>query len=100
MVLHPVDLDGFTPSAFGASEVTTETSDPTLTPRAWYRANPDRTIAGGLEDSLQMLKDVLSRDHYVVSLDLCLVFYNTISPFPQGVFGFRCVAGESKRVSS
>ncbi|KAH0829154.1 serine hydrolase FSH [Lanmaoa asiatica] len=65
MVLQPVDLDGFMANALGASEVTTATSDPALTPRAWYKANPDRTVAKGLEDSLQMLKDVLLRDHYV-----------------------------------
>ncbi|KAG8221276.1 serine hydrolase-domain-containing protein [Butyriboletus roseoflavus] len=79
MVLQPVDLDGFTPYALGASDVTTEVSDPALTPRAWYKANPDRTVAKGLEDALHMLRDVLSRDHYV------------------GVFGFRYVEGESKR---
>jgi len=65
MVLQPVDLDDFTSSALDASEVTIATSDPALTPRAWYKANADRTVAKGLEDSLQMLKDVLSRDHYV-----------------------------------
>lgn len=69
MVLQPADVDGFTANALGASEVTAATSDPGLTPRAWYRANPDRTVANGLEDALQMLKEVLLRDHYVVSLD-------------------------------
>lgn len=73
MVLQPVDLDGFTANALGASEATSATSDPGLTPRAWYKANPDRTVAKGLEDALLMLKDVLLRDHYVVRLDTCLL---------------------------
>lgn len=81
MVLQPVDLDGFTSNALGASEVTTETSDPALTPRAWYKSNPDRTVAKGLEDTLHTLKDVLSRDHYVVSLDLYLPFRKMGSHF-------------------
>jgi len=68
MVLQPVDIDGFTANALDASEVTAAISNPGLTPRAWYRANPDRTVANGLEDTLQMLKEVLLRDHYVVSL--------------------------------
>jgi len=71
VVLQPVDLDGPTANALGASEVTT--ADPTLTPRAWWKANPDRTVASGLEDSLKLLRDVLRQDHY------------------DGVFGFRCV---------
>ncbi|KAF9243177.1 FSH1-domain-containing protein [Melanogaster broomeanus] len=64
IVLQPVDLDGFTANALGADEVTTATSDPTLTPRAWWKANPDRTVASGLEDSLEMLRDILRRDQY------------------------------------
>ncbi|KIJ15528.1 hypothetical protein PAXINDRAFT_169001 [Paxillus involutus ATCC 200175] len=62
VVLQPVDLDGPTANALGASEVTT--ADPTLTPRAWWKANPDRTVASGLEDSLKLLRDVLRQDHY------------------------------------
>lgn len=68
IVLQPVDLDGHTANALGASEATAETSDPALTPRAWYKANPDRTVARGLEDALQTLRDVLLRDRYVVSV--------------------------------
>ncbi|KAF9228441.1 FSH1-domain-containing protein [Gyrodon lividus] len=64
VVLQPVDLDGLTANALGASETTTATSDPTSTPRAWWKANPDRTVASGLEDSLQMLRDILRRDQY------------------------------------
>ncbi|KAN0081308.1 Serine hydrolase FSH [Tylopilus felleus] len=65
IVLQPVDLDGHTANALGASEATAETSDPALTPRAWYKANPDRTVARGLEDALQTLRDVLLHDRYV-----------------------------------
>ncbi|KAG9312108.1 serine hydrolase FSH [Chiua virens] len=68
MVLYPVDLDGFSANALGASEVTQDATseyDPTTTPRGWFKANADRTVARGLEDALQMLKDVLVRDRYV-----------------------------------
>lgn len=93
MVLQPVDLDGYTPNALGASEVTTTTSDPALTPRAWYQPNPDRTVGKGLEGALQTLKDVLLRDRYVVSFDLRFPLQKMWSTHvPQGVFGFRCVA--------
>ena len=93
MVLQPVDLDGFTSSALGASEVTVATSDPALTPRAWYKANPDRTVATGLEDSLQMLKDVLSRDYYVVSLYPCLLVHKMRAPLLSGCFRFQVGCG-------
>ena len=93
MVLLPADLDGFTSSALGSSEITAATSDPTLTPRAWYKANPDRSVAKGLEDSLQMLKDVLLRDHYVVSLDPCLLVHEMRAPFLSGCFWFQVGCG-------
>ena len=100
MVLQPVDLDGFTSSALCGSEVTAATSDPVLIPRAWYKANTDRTVATGLEDSLQMLKDVLLRDHYVVSLDPCLLVHKMRAPFPSGCFWFQVGCGRITRVSS
>ncbi|KAH7883241.1 FSH1-domain-containing protein [Phlebopus sp. FC_14] len=64
IVLQPVDLDGFTSNDLGASEASLTASDPTLTPRAWWKANPDRTVAYGLQDSLAMLRDILQRDRY------------------------------------
>jgi hypothetical protein len=69
IVLLPVDLDG--PSslaALGASEANTTSSDPSTTPRAWWKSNPERTIAHGLEDSILLLRDILQRDRYDVSM--------------------------------
>jgi len=63
IVLQPVDLDGFTANELGSAEATT--SDPALLPRGWYKSNPERTVAKGLEEALQTLKDVLARDRYV-----------------------------------
>lgn len=64
-------------------EVNTETDDPTLIPRGWYKANPDRdrSVYKGLEEALQALKDVLLRDRYVVSLDLCVPVHMLTSLF-------------------
>lgn len=65
IVLLPVDLDG--PSslaALGASEANTTSSDPSTMPRAWWKSNPERTIAHGLEDSILLLRDILQRDRY------------------------------------
>ncbi|KIM64014.1 hypothetical protein SCLCIDRAFT_116295, partial [Scleroderma citrinum Foug A] len=68
IVLQPIDLDGDSSnaslSALGASEAALASSDPTLAPRAWWKANPDRTVASGLEESLMVLRDVLQRERY------------------------------------
>ncbi|KAL4079240.1 serine hydrolase FSH [Scleroderma citrinum] len=68
IVLQPIDLDGDSSnaslSALGASEAAVTSSDPTLVPRAWWKANPERTVARGLEESLVVLRDVLQRDRY------------------------------------
>lgn len=68
-----MDLDGSTANELGAPEATTTTSDPALTPRGWFKSDRERTVAKGLEEALQTLKDVLLRDRYVVSLGTCLV---------------------------
>jgi hypothetical protein len=72
IVLHPVDLDGSSAptslAALGASEVDTASSDPSATPRAWWKSNPERTVAHGMEDSLLYLRDILRRDRYDVSI--------------------------------
>lgn len=71
IVLHPVDLDGSSAStslaALGASEVDASSSDPSTTPRAWWKTNQERTLVDGLEVSLLHLRDILQRDRYDVS---------------------------------
>lgn len=58
-------------SPYNLNSESTDT-DPALTPRAWWRSTDDKTRVAGVEKSLEMLKDVLRKDHY------------------EGVFGFRC----------
>jgi len=67
-ILQPVDLVGSSTSQFGASEASN--SDPTLTPRAWWKTDEERTQAFGLDVSLATLRDILKAGRY------------------EGVFGF------------
>lgn len=39
--------------------------DPTLTPRAWWRPNPERTKGIGLEESLAVIRDVLKTRRFI-----------------------------------
>lgn len=65
IVLLPVDLDAASSlAALGASEANTTSSDPSATPRAWWKSNPERTVTHGLEDSILLLRDILQRDRY------------------------------------
>jgi len=67
-LLQPVDLAWSSAPQLGASEASD--SDPALAPRAWWKANEERTRALGLDASLALLRDVLKADQY------------------EGVFGF------------
>ncbi|KAG2055547.1 FSH1-domain-containing protein [Suillus hirtellus] len=68
IVLLPVDLNGASSAAsfaaLGASEANATSSDPLTTPRAWWKTNPEKTIAHGLEESILLLRDILQRDRY------------------------------------
>lgn len=68
IVLLPVDLNGTSSTtslaALGASEANSTSSDPSTTPRAWWKTNPEKTTAHGLEDSIIILRDILQRDRY------------------------------------
>jgi hypothetical protein len=71
-ILQPVDLAGSAPQqspaltleSLGAAEAA---SDPTLTPRAWWKVNPERTEARGLAESLAVVRDVLRTRKFDVS---------------------------------
>jgi hypothetical protein len=52
---------------------TTEQPDPLLTPRAWWRPNPERTRGFGLAESLAVVKDVLQTKTFDVRVS-CLPF--------------------------
>lgn len=67
-VLRPADLPGSSAASFGAAEATTTASDPTLTPRAWWKVNPDKTASYGLSESLAVVRDVLKTRRFDVSL--------------------------------
>lgn len=47
--------------------------DPTLTPRAWWRPNPERTKGVGLEESIAVVRDVLKTRNFDVSVPLFAV---------------------------
>ncbi|KAF9448267.1 hypothetical protein P691DRAFT_56168 [Macrolepiota fuliginosa MF-IS2] len=40
-------------------QVSEQEQDPTLTPRAWWKPNPERTRGEGLEESIAVVRDVL-----------------------------------------
>ncbi|EIM80761.1 FSH1-domain-containing protein [Stereum hirsutum FP-91666 SS1] len=74
VILYPVDLantfsDPNNPdttnslAAYGSAEAADadKTDDPTLTPRAWWKTNWDRTSTDGLEESIEFLKGVLTK---------------------------------------
>jgi Serine hydrolase (FSH1) len=67
-VLEPVDLTGhgITLDTLGASEASAAPEDPALKPRAWYKSDPTRTRADGLEESLAFLRDTLKTERFEV----------------------------------
>lgn len=66
-MLSPADIaETFsTPEELGASEAAD--ADPALAPRGWWKVDAGRTKMTGVEDSLNLLRDVLRKDHYAVS---------------------------------
>ncbi|KAI1791389.1 serine hydrolase FSH [Ganoderma leucocontextum] len=48
----------------GAQEATTDSSDPALLPRGWWKVDAARMRTIGLEDSILQLRDILHEDHY------------------------------------
>ncbi|CDO72032.1 hypothetical protein BN946_scf184943.g67 [Trametes cinnabarina] len=70
-VLTPADLaeafqssnDSSSLDDLGAPEAATET-DPALAPRGWWSVDAARTKTVGLEDSIMLLREYLTKDHY------------------------------------
>ncbi|KAF8058770.1 FSH1-domain-containing protein [Lyophyllum atratum] len=65
-ILQPADLPGSTSQAtesslesFGAAEAAKADVDPSLTPRAWWKVNADKTVAYGLRESIEAVRDIL-----------------------------------------
>ncbi|KAG6885046.1 hypothetical protein C0993_006373 [Termitomyces sp. T159_Od127] len=68
-VLRPADLPGSSAASFCAAEATSTVADPTLTPRAWWKVNPDKTASYGLSESLAFIRDILkTRSHFCVAV--------------------------------
>ncbi|KAL0955690.1 hypothetical protein HGRIS_001914 [Hohenbuehelia grisea] len=64
IVLHPVDLSTFAANPQASLEALKSVDDPSATPRAWWRANDERTRAFGLEITLERLRDLLKREKF------------------------------------
>jgi hypothetical protein len=67
-VLEPVDLTGhgITLDTLGAPEASAASEDPALKPRGWYKSDPTRTRADGLEESLAFIRDTLKTQRFEV----------------------------------
>lgn len=67
-ILLPADLAAtFGPlEALGAGEASVEAEDPALLPRAWWRANRERTMTIGIEESITLLRDILHKNQFDV----------------------------------
>jgi hypothetical protein len=76
-IMLPADLVGQASvnalESLGAAEAANADSDPSLTPRAWWKANAERTKAHGLAESLEHIKQVLKERRFDVSAsDVCV----------------------------
>ena len=83
-VLVPADVRVFTGET-SASEAVEEES--TSTARGWWRTNPERTSAVGLEASLGVLRDVLSGTRF----DVRLLYFVSFAHGSLSVFCTGCV---------
>ncbi|KAK2463044.1 hypothetical protein APHAL10511_004699 [Amanita phalloides] len=70
IILQPVDLAAWSSqntalltsfAESGLLEVSTGAEDPALIPRAWWKANKERTIYAGIEESILVIRDVLKK---------------------------------------
>ncbi|KAI0338381.1 FSH1-domain-containing protein [Trametopsis cervina] len=63
-VLSPADMAATfnTPEDLGAAEA--GETDPALQPRAWWKTDAQKKQTFGVEQSFELLRDILSKDHY------------------------------------
>jgi len=61
LVLEPVDMPGFRESAAPRSGASTPLD---LVPRGWWRANEDRTVYHGAEESIQYIKELMIKEKF------------------------------------
>ena len=94
-VLSPADLaETFSsPADLDAAEAEEDT-DPAMRPRGWWKVDTKRTRTDGIEQSFELIRDVLKKDHYDVSLRLVSVPSSRsiliVMCGAQGILGFRC----------
>ena len=77
-VLLPADIPGTdisSPADTQESSSLTEAEAAALTPRAWWRTNPERTRSVGLEASLLVLRDIL---HGGARFDVCVLCFHLV----------------------
>lgn len=62
-ILRPADIPGSAPqmseTGLNATEASIFDSDPSAAPRAWWKVNEDKTIAYGLRESVEAIRDLL-----------------------------------------
>ena len=49
--------------------------DPALTPRAWWKPNPERTRAVGIQEGISSLREVLQQNQFDVSSGVASLSY-------------------------
>lgn len=58
-LLLPVDLPGHSLEWLQAAETNATAKEDSLTPRGWWRANEEKTVCRGLQESLLLFRDIL-----------------------------------------
>jgi len=72
MILAQSDMEGFQSTTTISELLDNANSSPELTPRAWWRANADRTLYDGVDQSILHLRDILAKQRFDVSVKTCL----------------------------
>lgn len=68
MILAPADMQGFQSETTTAQLKKISETDPELTPRAWWRANEDKTVYWGTDESVEYVKKLMVEQQFDVSL--------------------------------
>lgn len=62
MVLDLADLEGGNSTGSQQAALPSISDDPEVIPRAWWRANEDRTVYRGVEGSVAAFKEVVAKE--------------------------------------
>ena len=82
-VLVPADLPGHSLEWLQAAEANAAHTDDSLTPRGWWRTNPEKTVCYGLQETLISLRDTLRGTTFQAGKipSVCKTQFNGISAF-------------------